>query len=322
MSVRVGVLGVSHVHAPSYVACLKAADAELVGHWDEDATLSADFAERHCSEQWGDMAALLDACDAVVIAGKNVEHANLITESAKAGKSILCEKPLAAFPGDAKKISDAVNSSGVMLMTAFPCPFSPAFESAMAKAKSGEIGRVLAVNATNHGRCPGGWFTEKDKSGGGAMIDHTVHVADLLRRLYGEDASSVYAVTGNNVYGKDWDDSAVLTVNFPSGVFATIDASWSRPASYRVWGDVTLKIVGEKGLIELDLFALGAERYREGHSTIGYGTGLDRLMVDEFLAAHNEGRPPKVTMYDGLQASAVALAGYESAKSGQPVNVA
>ena len=210
------------------------------------------------------------------------------------------------------------------MMTAFPCPFSPAFESAVAKVESGEIGKVLSVCATNHGKCPGGWFVEKEKSGGGALIDHVVHVSDLLRRLLKEEPSRVHAFTGNNMYGEEWEDTAMLTIDYPCGVFATIDSSWSRPTSYKTWGDVTMKIVGERGVIEVDLFVQSVDWYSNtsgAHSLVGYGSTVDQTMVDEFLRSVQANDAPKVTMQDGLAATKLAITGYESAESGQPVSV-
>jgi predicted dehydrogenase len=318
MPVRVALLGVGHVHAPSYIRCLGSTEGvELVGYWDEKA--QTDLAKR-----WDDRAALLAACDAVVVAGENMDHADAIEAAAAAGKSVLCEKPLAATQEQAERIERCVRESGVLLMTAFPCPYSPAFEGAKAKVESGEIGKVLSVCATNHGKCPGGWFTDPARSGGGALIDHTVHVADLLRRLLGEDPSRIHAVTGTNMQGQGWEDTAMLTIEFPSGAFASLDASWSRPSSYKTWGDVTLKIVGEKGVIELDLFVQSLDLYSDrtgSHGSLGYGSNLDAAMVADFLRAHSSGKPPRATMRDGLAASGVAFAAYESARTGQPVAV-
>ena len=326
MPVKVGILSVGHVHAPSYVFCCQnSPDAEFIGLWDKDQELSTKFASEFGCQSWSDRDALLDTCDAVVIAGENLDHADLIELACSKGKAILCEKPLAATQDQKDRIEKAVSNSGVLLMTAFPCPFSPAFESAVAKVESGEIGKVLSVCATNHGKCPGGWFIEKDKSGGGAMIDHVVHVSDLLRRLLKEEPSSVHAVTGNNMYGQGWDDTAMLTIDYPSGVFATLDSSWSRPKSYKTWGDVTMKIVGEKGVIEVDLFIQSADLYSNAsgtHTLVGYGSNLDQAMVDEFIRAVIANDKPKVTIQDGLAAAKLALAGYQSAESGQPVSIA
>ena len=315
MPLRLGILSARHVHAPSYVFCAKAnPNAELVGVYDADAEFLAEFSEKYELRAFDSQSALIESADAVIISGTNMEHADLIEACVTSGKPVLCEKPIAGSQEQYDRIQQIAQSTDLPLMTAFPCPFSPAFESAMAKVKNGDIGKVLAVNATNHGKCPGGWFTDKSLSGGGAMIDHVVHVADLLNRLLGERPESVQAIIGNNMYGQDWDDSAMVTVGFPSGVFATIDSSWSRPDGYKTWGDVTLKIVGEKGVIELDLFLQGLDAFgnEPGSRVIGFGSNLDQLMVDEFIASVTENRKPSVTIEDGLAASEVALKAYQS----------
>jgi predicted dehydrogenase len=210
-------------------------------------------------------------------------------------------------------------------MTAFPCRFSPAWQAIKAKIEKGEIGKIKAINATNRGTCPGLWFTDPQLSGGGAMIDHVVHVADLLKDFFGEEPSSVYAQIGNNVYGRDSDDIAMVTLEYPNGVFVTLDSSWSRPASFKTWGDVTMKFVGENGVLHLDLFGQGIDVYRNdakvSHASFGYGSDLDGSMVDAFVRACLDDAPIPVTLEDGLAAVSVPLRAYESTRSKEPVPV-
>ncbi|MBX3112483.1 MAG: Gfo/Idh/MocA family oxidoreductase [Fimbriimonadaceae bacterium] len=315
MPVRVGVLSSAHVHAPSFVACCQAsAQAEVVGLWDDEPARGQSFADGRGLAFFGDIDELCGQVDAVVVCSENMKHADQIEVASRHGLHILCEKPVAPVPDHAVRIEKAA-TLGKVFMTAFPCPFSPAFQLLHQKVKDGVVGRILAVNATNQGTCPFGWFIEKDKSGGGAMVDHTVHVTDLLRRLLGEEPETVQAFTGNNVYGQDWEDTAMVSVGFPSGVFATIDSSWSKPMGYKTWGNVKLTVVGEKGVVETDLFTQGYDVYTQAHRQYGVGANLDQMMVDEFLNAVIEGRSPSVTLFDGLQASRVAMAAYRSATS-------
>src|SRR5207237_7741980 len=162
----------------------------------------------------------------------------------------------------------------------------------------GEIEKIEGICATNRGKCPFGWFVEKEKSGGGSMIDHVVHVADLLRVLLGEEVATVQAQTGNNMYGKEWEDTAMLTLEFPSGIFATIDSSWSRPQSFKTWGDVTMNVVGEQGVIELNMFGQEIDRYVDGqvtHTVAGYGSNLDAALIGDFVKCCLEGSEPPIT---------------------------
>jgi len=319
MSVRLGMLSAAHVHAPSYAHCMtQNPHASYVGLWDPDAQRAQEFKVKYGGEIFESPEAMFPHVDAVGIAAENVHHHDLTLRAIQAGKHVICEKPLATTVKDATEMVEAAKSAGVVFMTAFPCPFSPAFEKLVARIHNGEIGKVLAVCATNRGRCPGGWFIQKELSGGGAMIDHTVHVADLLYRLLGEEPNHVTAAIGNNMYGGDWDDTAMVTLEYPSGVFATLDSSWSRPDTYKTWGDVTMNVVGEKGVIELDMFGPVVDVYAKGtvtHSLAGYGSNMDALMFDEFVNAILEKREPKVTGEDGLRAVRVAEKAYASVNS-------
>lgn len=316
------MLSTAHVHAPGYARALaNRKDAELVGIFDADAERGKSFASSWNTKRL-DLEEFMSVTEAVVVCSENTKHLEYIELAARAGKPILCEKPLAPTKGHAEQIRAVLRETGVMLMTAFPCPFSPAFQRLQQRVQAGEIGKVLAINATNRGSCPGGWFVDTELSGGGAMIDHVVHVTDLLRRLLGEEPSSVFAQIGNNMYGKEWDDTAHLTIDFPSGVFATLDSSWSRAAGYKTWGDVTLKVIGESGVIEVDLFGQGLLVLTDRYRMAGTGSDLDSLMVGEFIDAIREKRDPIISADDGLRASLVAVAGYESVKLQRSVSLA
>ncbi len=314
MLVKVGILSAAHVHAPSFAACAQASTlAEVVGVWDDDENRGREFAQKRALTFFSNREDFLAAVDAVIICSENTKHAEHIGWAAQAGRAILCEKPVAPTREAGDKIKVAVDEAGVLFMTAFPCAFSPGFKSAIAKVRAGEIGKVVAVCATNQGRCPGGWFVEPELSGGGAMADHVVHVADLIRRILDEEPATVHAQVGSKIFGQKWEDTAILDVRYPSGAFATVDSSWSKPAGYRTWGNVKLNIIGDKGTLELDLFAQGTDFYGEAHGGLsGTGSNLDALMVEEFLSAIVEGRPPSVTLEDGLAASRVVWQAYAS----------
>lgn len=321
MPLRIGILSVAHMHVWGYVAGLKERpDAEVVGVYDEIPERLAKFCASSGTKPFESIDELLDQVDAVVITSANTGHAALAEKAAANGKHILCEKPLVTTEADAQVFLEAAKK--VKVMTAFPCRYSPAFTRLQERVKAGDVGTIRAICATNRGRCPFDWFVEKELSGGGAMIDHTVHVTDLLRALLGEEPARVQAQTGNNMYGKDWDDTAMLTIEFPSGIFATLDSSWSRPQSYKTWGDVTMNVVGDEGVIELNMFGQEIDKYADGavsHTLGGYGSNLDAGLVNDFVRCCLDDTEPPITAFDGVQAARVAIAGYRSAASGEPV---
>ncbi len=323
MPIRVGILSVAHMHAWGYASALQTDAGALCGPvWDDVPERAAAFAEAFGLEVAAWPADVLNACEAVVVTSENRRHAELVEQAASAGRHVLCEKPLVTSEEEGARVRAAVAGSGIKLMTAFPCRYSPAFQRLRDRVAAADIGTVRAVCATNRGRCPFDWFVDVERSGGGSMIDHVVHVADLLRVLLGEEVATVHASTGNNVYGQAWEDTAMLSMTFPSGVFASLDSSWSRPKSYRTWGDVTMNVVGDGGVIELDMFAQAVQLYGAGdpaHISPGYGSGLDAPLVADFLQCIAADTAPPITLEDGVQAARVALAGYESARAGQPV---
>ena len=302
------------MHAWGYVAALQSCgEARVTAVWDPETKRKDTFALENGLQQAESIDAFLERVDAVVITSANKTHAEYAKHAAGAGKPILCEKPLVTSEDEAGQMAATVKGR-TKFMTAFPCRFSPAYQRLKERVMNGDIGAIQAICATNRGKCPFDWFVDVEQSGGGAMIDHTVHVADLLRDLLGEEPTSVQAQIGSNMYGNDWEDTAMLTLQYPSGVFATLDSSWSRPQGYRTWGDVTMNVVGEKGVIELNMFSQDIEIYSSAHSASPYGSNLDLALVGEWLAAIQEDREPSVGLEDGLAASRVAIAAYMSVR--------
>src|SRR5690606_3492198 len=119
--------------------------------------------------------------------------------------------------------------------------------------QNGELGDILAINGTNHGQMPGGWFVQKEKSGGGAATDHIVHVMDLVRWMLNDEVKSVYAEMGTRFYDIDVEDCGIVSLEMESGTIVTIDPSWSRPKTFPMWGDVKMEMVGTKGTLSVDV---------------------------------------------------------------------
>lgn len=320
MILRVGLISAAHVHTPSYAHNFASNPrADIAGVWDDDVSRGMEFAKQRGIPFFKELSDLLSKCDAVAISSENTQHLAHIQAAANAGKHIICEKPVVVRQEDFQKVREAIATNNVKFMTAFPCRFSPAYQSLKQRVKNGELGEIKAINATNRGQCPKSWFIQPELSGGGAMIDHVVHVADLLRDLLGEEPSHVEGQIGSNMYGgTNWDDTAMVTLDYPSGVFATLDSSWSRPSSFRTWGDVTIKIVGTKGVLNANLFDQSLGHYKNDRSKSfadqWYGSDLDGAMMGAFVNACLDDAEVPVTLEDGLAAAQVSLKAYESLK--------
>ncbi len=323
--VRIGMMSFAHMHATSYAHSIAARpDTELVGIADHDPARAAEMAQRCETQAFASYEALLSApdLDAVVICSENIRHRELTEMAAAAGKHILCEKPLATTVADAEAMIAACRRAGVQLMTAFPCRYSPVMQRLKAALDSGSAGRIVAMRGTNRGRNPGGWFIDKAQSGGGATMDHTVHVTDLMRWILQDEVREVYAEISNGISHAGFDDVGFLSLTFQRGVFGTLDASWSRPKSFPTWGDVTLDVITERGTLSMDMFAQNLVLYSDRTDSVSWhnwGGNMDDGLVAAFAKAIAEGSPVPITGEDGLRAAEVALAAYRSAETQQPI---
>jgi len=195
--------------------------------------------------------------------------------------------------------------------------------------RGGALGRVLALNGTNHGQIPGGWFLDPQLAGGGAVMDHTVHLADLLRWMLDAEVKSVYAEVDSFFGAGGTDDAAILTLeleggSFADGAFATIDPSWSRGEGYPTWGDVTLRISGTSGVLDVDPFAqpLRTFDHETGAPLWSYmGEDMNALMLADFLRGVAEDDPSGASGLDGLRTLEVVLAAYRSGEDHEPKRV-
>ncbi|MCI3920092.1 Gfo/Idh/MocA family oxidoreductase [Paenibacillus sp. TRM 82003] len=325
--VKVGLLGVAHSHARSYFRELSSLEeAEVVGVADDDASAAAAFVSGTGVRGYEDVSALL-ASDAelVVICSENARHGEHVRAVAAAGKHALCEKPLGISMEDMRSMIAVCKERGVGLMTAFPCRYLPPVIEAKRAVDRGDIGKLLTVKGTNRGKMPGGWFVDPARSGGGAVIDHTVHVMDLMRWISGVNPVGVYAEIGTLFHSDlSVEDTGILHVTFEDGIETVLDTSWSRGKSFPYWGDVTLEIVGSKGSISVDAFAQRNEWFLDEPSRTVWnywGERMDRWMLKDCLAAVRDGNGMPITGEDGLQATAIALAAYDSARLERKVSV-
>jgi predicted dehydrogenase len=322
---RVGLVSWAHVHSPGIAAALRAIeDVEFTGLYDEEPERGRKAAAEQGAKLHNDLASLLSASEAVVIASTNVDHRRYTEAAARAGVHVLSEKPLATTVEDGRAMVEVCKTAGVQLGTAFPVRESRAVLALRDAIRQGQLGRVLAVRGTNPGQYPGRWFGDKALAGGGAVMDHTVHVADALRWLLSDEVTRVQAEVGSYLWGLDVDDCGIITLDFAGGAFASIDCSWSRPRSYPTWGTVTLHVVGERATTDIDVFSQALVRYDDRDMRVRYvpwGEDLTRRMIAGFVNAVLEGRPVPISGEDGLRALEVAIAAYRSSELGRPVEI-
>ena len=161
--IRVGLISLAHMHGLSYARALQTMDdAQFVGMYDKDMERSETYAKQFGVKSFGALDALLAEVDDVMICSENSHHAEYTIAAAKAGKHVLCEKPLATTIQDAEEMVKVCAENGVILQTAFPIRFSTPVVRAKEMIASGTIGKIVAINGTKHGKMPPGWFLDKE----------------------------------------------------------------------------------------------------------------------------------------------------------------
>ena len=318
----------AHMHAYAYAACVNAIDgAALTAVWDDDPKRG-----RAAGRQLGArFSANLEKffandLDAVIVCSENTKRREMIERAAAEGVWILSEKPLATTTKDAKAIVRTCSVAGVGLGTAFPCRYVAPIAAARHRLLDGEFGEICAVSCTNHGQYPGGWFSDVRLSGGGAVMDHTVHVVDVLRWMLEKEFTKVYCEAGNQVHrGKiETDDLGSLHLEMEGGVQVSHVGSWSRPRSFPTWGDVTLEFIGTKGVLNVDAFNQKVTLHNDAAMNTSWaywGDDANRALIADFVEAVHEERTPTVTGFDGVQATSVTEAAYRSCRTGKAVRI-
>ncbi len=337
---RLGIMSFAHLHAENYLGVLLAMpDVEVIGIADENQERGRYFASQFDVRLFESYEALLaEKPEGVIVCSENARHLPLVKLAADAGVNVLCEKPLATSVEDSQAIVELCKQAGVLLMTAFPMRFSPVALEIKKLIDSGRLGQIYGFNTTNQGALPEfhhgeslpflqrDWFVDKRLAGGGAIIDHVVHLADMLRWYLQSEVVEVFATTNAIMHADKVtvETGGLVMLTFANGVFASIDCSWSKPAYYPIWGGLTLELVAENGLATMDAMKqyMTVYTHKVGRPAWNvWGSDSNTGMLSEFMTAIREQRLPAVTGEDGLRAAAIVAAAYESAANGQPVKI-
>lgn len=279
--------------------------------------------------------------DTVVVGLPNFLHEEVITAAADAGKAILCTKPLARNGVEAKRILDKVEAAGVFAGYLEDLCYTPKSLKAAEAVASGSIGDVTWVRSREtHPGPHSAWFWDRDKAGGGAIVDLGCHCIEIIRSFVGKGNRpiEVMAWADTLVHPIEAEDNAVALIRFESGALGQFEVSWT----FRGGMDLRDEVAGTEGTIWLNHFLrTGYEMYTTGggdayvaeklESTKGWlfpvGDEVSELgyvdMFADMFDAMDEGREPRETFYDGYVVNAIMDAAYASAESRQwePVDI-
>lgn len=339
--IRIGLIGAGNIaqnaHIPAY---LKQDDVELYAVCDFNKARADEVKEKYGMKvacySIEDMAKI-DEVDAVSVCTWNNAHAEAVIAAAKAGKHILCEKPMAMTVEQCLEMEKAVKASGKTYLQGFVTRMDPEAQVVKAAIDAGELGDIYYARCTSMRRrgTPIGWFHNRSKSGGGPVIDIGVHVLDMTWYLMGKpkpiavSACAHYDKIGNfKTKGCDrWtafdgvdpvfdtEDSANGLIRFENGATINFDVSWAingKPEGHNAWlyGDKAGAVVhpatlyGETGGYLSDT-ALTAARYRNFE-----------MEIRHFLDCIYGKEQPLSPIEDGIAVQRILNGIYESAEKG------
>lgn len=331
--IKVGIIGAGAVtifHYRGYTA----AGAHIKAMADIDArALEARRREWGIPEGYHDYHDMLadPEIEAVSICLPNALHHSAAIAAARAGKHVLCEKPLSLSLERGREMIQACREAGVILQTGHHLRSGAEAAKARALIQSGALGRLTYIRLRQAHDWAGAStirdsFAKLAHSGGGTLLDNGCHLMDLAR-FYGGSVQRLHASTATLGFDIEVEDTASVSVQFESGALATIEASWVATG----WENA-FSIYGTKGALEYTNRlqpAVMRHYFRESPGTtwdkpdvaVYQLGGLDahsRAVVD-FLEAVRGQREVVCTGEDGLEAVRLVLASYESARSGRPV---
>ena len=329
----VGVLGVGEMgkrHAENLRRLVP--EARLVAIADASADRARMVAEELEIENWySSLEAMLERkdLDAVLIATPDKFHAKAVETAVRAGKDVLCEKPLALNLADARSAIDAVAKSGRRLQVGFMRRYDPAYAAAMKRIEAGEIGIPVIFKSLGRDKEWGPIAAYESRINGMIFYTNTIHDFDLARWMMQDEVSAAHAYTTTTTRPElaTYGDlvASVVNLSYQHGAIGNVESYAQAVYGY----DVRTEIIGSKGSIFVGslqhapavfLTARGGERSLADHF-------LNRF-ADAYLAevrdfVHNmlHDLPPRVTGDDGLKALAIAVAAEKSYLQAKPIEV-
>ena len=337
-SVRWGVLGSGGIARRRTIpeGIVPARNARLAAVFDVNAAANTEVAAQFGAITVGSVEELLRCdLDAVYLATPPNGHREQTLACARAGKHVLCEKPLGLTVADAEAMIAACQQAGVRLGTAFMMRFQAQHQAALELIRRGQLGQPVFARAQLSCWYPpmtGAWRQDPAQGGGGSLMDMGGHCLDLLEMFFGP-VSAVSCFVNRTVHGYASEDSAVVSLQFANGALGVVDAFFCMPDEA---SQNRLELYGSRGSIlaqgtigqgtagEMTAFLEGGAGAYDARQARAGGGGVTiapaavntyRAEIEEFSQAILEDREPSNTAALGLQSQRVLAACYESAKS-------
>ena len=273
--------------------------------------------------------------DVVIIALPNHLHEIALQACVKSKKHVLCTKPLGRTAAEAKRMLDLVEASDIFAGYLEDLCYTPKFLKSLESVKNGDIGKVLWTKSREaHPGPHSDWFWDKEKSGGGAIIDLACHCVEISRNYIGKNIRPVEVMcwADTQVHPIEAEDHAIGLVKYANGAIGQFEVSWT----FRGGMDLRDEVMGTEGTVWVNNFLrTGFEMFSTGNEE-GYiaekaetnkgwlfpvgdeahELGYPNMFTDMFEALE-EGRTSLETFYDGYVTNAILDAAFKSAETKQ-----
>jgi len=348
--ISIGLLGLSHLHPPSYMSLFQAIPGTaVVAAADANPPVLGRWLQKFPMRGYADWRELLEKerLDLAVIFLPHDDCPEAAVASAARGVHVLVEKPMAASAGGVRRMIDAAEKAGVILSTPYVWRYHPVIRQMKKFIEEGITGRIVGCV----GRCAAGrlsryiegnagWMLEKARSGGGPMLNLGVHWIDLYRWLLADEVSGVIGKNVRVSQEYDIEDNSFALLTFSRGTVLALDISYTVPDSYPFGRDLYLALRGTTGVLSWSPSFEGATEHLfvcsdsgdysqpanqhldfELPAQPGYAGVMGLRFLADLLASVRQGTPPAITGQDGLKALEVVEAIYQSAESGRSVKL-
>ncbi len=284
--------------------------------------------------------------DGVSICTWNNTHAEISIAALEAGKNVLVEKPLCKTVEEAKRVEEAVRRSGKILQVGFVRRYASNTNILKQFIDNGDLGEIYYAKASCLRRLgnPGGWFADKERSGGGPLIDLGVHIIDICWYLMGRPkvksvSGNTYNRLGNRANVKnlsfykaaDYDaskntveDLANALIRFENGASLMVDVSFTLHAKK---DELSVKLYGDKGGAELEPeLSFVLEQYdtilnaspQVNNLSFDFADAFQNE-IDHFVSCCQTGETPISPVEDGVELMKILCGIYESSEKGSEV---
>jgi len=331
--VGVGIIGVGkwgEKHAKCYS---EIESAELVAVADKNEDRAKCIAAKYgASAYYTDYMKLLDNRDiqAVSVVLPDFLHKEAVIGAAKAGKHVYLEKPMATTMEDAEEMLAAASKSGVKMMVGFCNRWNPPFVRAKEALEKGELGNPLYGYARLSSNIS--LFTQAYDWGSKTTVAWFLmsHTLDLLRWLFGSEATKVYAAAGRAVLqarGIKTPDYFAAIVHFKNGTVGTLESSCILPETRPSLIDFKFELIGTRGCIYTDTRGVGhgvpgTEKYTPTEASYpDVVSDFEKEAISHFVQCILKDKSPAPSGEDGVANTRILCAIHRSAETGEVVKV-